>query len=38
MGKLMGKASLDFNLERLNISLSPEQKQQLLARIIELCD
>jgi D-citramalate synthase len=38
MGKLMGKASLEFNLERLNISLSPEQKQQLLARIIELGD
>ncbi len=38
MGKLMGKASLDFNLERLNISLTPEQKQQLLARIIELGD
>ena len=38
MGKLMGKASLDFNLERLNIALSPEQKQQLLARIIELGD
>lgn len=38
MGKLMGKASLDFNLEKLNISLSPEQKQQLLARIIELGD
>jgi D-citramalate synthase len=38
MGKLMGKASLDFNLERLNIVLTPEQKQQLLARIIELGD
>jgi D-citramalate synthase len=38
MGKLMGKASLDFNLERLNIALTPEQKQQLLARIIELGD
>ncbi|HEV3216178.1 MAG TPA: alpha-isopropylmalate synthase regulatory domain-containing protein [Vicinamibacterales bacterium] len=38
MGKLMGKASLDFNLERLNITLTPEQKQQLLARIIELGD
>ncbi len=38
MGKLMGKASLDFNLERLNISLTPEQKQQLLARIVELGD
>lgn len=38
MGKLMGKASLDFNLERLNITLSPEQKQQLLTRIVELGD
>ena len=38
MGKLMGKASLDFNLERLNITLTPEQKQQLLSRIIELGD
>jgi (R)-citramalate synthase len=38
MGKLMGKASLDFNLERLNIALSAEQKQQLLARIVELGD
>src|SRR5688500_2838192 len=32
------KASLDFNLERLNITLSPEQKQQLVARIVELGD
>ena len=38
MGKLMGKASLDFNLERLNIALTPEQKQQLLTRIVELGD
>jgi (R)-citramalate synthase len=38
MGKLMGKASLDFNLERLNIALTPEQRQQLLARIVELGD
>ena len=38
MGKLMGKASLEFNLERLHITLSPEQKQQLLARIVELGD
>ena len=38
MGKLMGKASLDFNLERLNIALTAEQKQQLLARIVELGD
>jgi D-citramalate synthase len=38
MGKLMGKASLDFNLERLNITLTPDQKQQLLSRIVELGD
>jgi (R)-citramalate synthase len=38
MGKLMGKASLDFNLERLNIALTPGQKQQLLSRIVELGD
>jgi D-citramalate synthase len=38
MGKLMGKASLDFNLDRLNISLNPDQKHQLLARIVELGD
>ena len=35
MGKLMGKASLDFNLERLNITLAPEQKRQLVSRIVE---
>ena len=38
MGKLMGKASLEFNLERLNITLTPEQKQKLLRRIVELGD
>ena len=38
MGKLMGKASLDFNLERLDVTLTREQKQQLLARIVELSD
>jgi D-citramalate synthase len=38
MGKLMGRASLDFNLERLNIALNKEQKQQLLTRIVELSD
>jgi (R)-citramalate synthase len=38
MGKLMGKASLEFNLERLNITLTADQKQQLLARIVELGD
>lgn len=38
MGKLMGKASLEFNLERLNIALTDDQKQQLLERIVELGD
>ena len=38
MGKLMGKASLEFNLQRLNISLTDEQKDQLLRRIVELGD
>ena len=38
MGKLMGKASLEFNLERLNITLTSEQKQRLLRRIVELGD
>ena len=38
MGKLMGKASLEFNLRRLNISLTGEQKDQLLRRIVDLGD
>ncbi len=38
MGKLMGKASLEFNLQRLKISLTSEQKGQLLQRIVELGD
>lgn len=38
MGKLMGKASLDFNLERLNVTLTDTEKRQLLARIVELGD
>jgi len=38
MGKLMGKSSLEFNLQRLNISLTNEQKTQLLHRIVELGD
>jgi len=38
MGKLMGRASLEFNLRRLNISLGREQKDQLLSRIVELGD
>ncbi len=38
MGKLMGKASLEFNLDKLNIKLTPEQKKQVLDRIVELGD
>ena len=38
MGKLMGRASLDFNLERLHITLDGDQKRQLLERIVELGD
>ncbi len=38
MGKLMGKASLEFNLERLNITLTAEQKQGLLRKIVNLGD
>jgi D-citramalate synthase len=38
MGKLMGKASLEFNLNKLNITLTTEQKQRLLRRIVELGD
>jgi D-citramalate synthase len=38
MGKLMGKASLDLNLRRLNVVLTPDQRTQLLARIVELGD
>ena len=34
----MGKASLEFNLARLNITLTTEQQEQLLTRIVELGD
>ena len=38
MGKLMGKASLEFNLEKLNVTLTDAEKRQLLNRIVELGD
>jgi (R)-citramalate synthase len=38
MGKLMGKASLEFNLRKLNIALDKEQKEVVLKRIVELSD
>lgn len=38
MGKLMGRASLEFNLKRLGIELSDEQKRLVLEKVIELAD
>ncbi len=38
MGKLMGKASLEMNLTKLNITLDKEQKQVVMGRIIELSE
>ena len=38
LGKLAGKASVDQNLKELGISLSDEERAQVLARIIELGD
>lgn len=38
MGKLMGKASLEFNLEKLNVTLTGSEKRRLLERIVELGD
>lgn len=38
MGKLMGKASLEFNLDKMNIKLSAEQKKIVLERIVQLSD
>ncbi|PIE01805.1 MAG: 2-isopropylmalate synthase [Thiothrix nivea] len=38
LGKLSGKASLAKNLEKLDISLSPENQQKVLDRIISMGD
>ena len=38
LGKMSGKSSLDFNLEKLGIILTPEQNRKVLERIIELGD
>ena len=38
MGKLMGRANLDFNLKKLGIELSADQKKLVLDRVIELGD
>jgi D-citramalate synthase len=38
MGKLMGKASLDFNLKKMNIVLNDDQKKRVLQKIVALAD
>lgn len=38
LGKLAGKASLDIHLEKLGIELSEKNRNQVLARIIEMGD
>lgn len=38
LGKMSGKASLEKNLEQLDIKLSDEQKDKLLTRIVQLGD
>ncbi len=38
LGKLSGRANLDFNLQRLGLNLTPEQHKQVLERVIELGD
>ena len=38
LGKLSGKASLEMNLKKLGIDLTPEQKKTVLERIVQLGD
>jgi (R)-citramalate synthase len=38
LGKLSGKSSLDYNLEKIGIALTPEQKRTVLDRVVELGD
>lgn len=38
LGKMSGKSSLDYNLEKMGIDLTSEQKKTVLKRIIELGD
>jgi D-citramalate synthase len=38
LGKLSGRSNLEFNLEKIGIGLTPEQKKEVLDRIIELGD
>ena len=38
LGKLSGRSNLEYNLEKIGIGLTPEQKREVLDRIIELGD
>jgi D-citramalate synthase len=38
LGKLSGRSNLDFNLEKLNVALTPEQRKRLLEKVVELGD
>lgn len=38
LGKLSGRSNLDFNLQKLNFDLTPEQRKALLERVVELGD
>ncbi len=38
LGKLSGRSNLDFNLDKLELDLTPEQRKAVLDKIIELGD
>jgi len=38
LGKLSGRSNLDFNLDKLGLTLSPDDRRVLLDRIVELGD
>ncbi len=38
LGKLSGRSNLDFNLDKLGLNLTPEQRKEVLARVVELGD
>ncbi|MEQ8820460.1 MAG: alpha-isopropylmalate synthase regulatory domain-containing protein [Sumerlaeia bacterium] len=38
LGKLSGRSNLEFNLNTLNLDLTPDQRQKVLDRVIELGD
>ncbi len=38
LGKLSGRSNLDFNLDQLDMDLTPEQRKAVLQRVVELGD